>query len=462
LAGRIMTARIHHIVPLRPALGGLHQEKIMKEFGGSALDDLTTNEDRPCDLARRDFLQQAAAIGAGAALYSMPLVSSAQGSEPALQKALDDSVTAGRVPFVIGMTGNAKGVTFAGASGDAAPGMKAAPDTVLKIFSMTKGIGSTAAMMLIEQGKMDFNTPVQDVLPEFAEIRVLEGWDGDNPKMRAPKVKATARHLATHTSGLEYEFWRPEVGEYLAKTKRPSILAGTKAALFYPMMTDPGTRWGYGPSVDWLGLMVEKISGQRIDVFLKQNLFEPLGMKDTDVEVRPHMQARLAGVKARGEDGKFGDFAIAPPSNPEVYGMGHSLYSTTQDYMRFLRMFLNNGALDGNRVLKESTVARMLENQMGPLKFEKMVTAAPPITADVDPFEGTTKTHSFGFLRNEADIPGRRRAGSQSWAGVLNTHYWFDPTADLAGLIMTQTLPFVEPPFMASYDAFEKAAYGNA
>jgi methyl acetate hydrolase len=433
----------------------------MKKFEGSAHDDLTTNEDLPGDPARRDFLQQAAAIGAGAALYSMPLVSSAQGSEPALQKVLDDSVAASRVPFVIGMTGNASGVTFAGASGDAAPGMKAAPDTVLRIFSMTKGVGSTAAMMLIEQGKMDFDTQVQDVLPEFAEIRVLEGWDGDNPKMRAPKVKATARHLATHTSGLEYEFWRAEVAEYLAKTKRPSILAGTKVALFYPMMTDPGTRWGYGPSVDWLGLMVEKISGQRIDAFLRQNLFEPLGMKDTDVEVQPHMQARLAGVKARGEDGKFADFALAPPPNPEVYGMGHSLYSTTQDYMRFLRMFLNKGALDGNRVLKDSSVAFMLDNHMGPLKFEKMVTVAPAITADVDFFPGTTKTHSFGSLRNEADIPGRRRAGSQSWAGVLNTHFWFDPTADLAGLIMTQTLPFVEPPFMAAYEAFEKAAYAN-
>ncbi len=434
----------------------------MNKFGESVHDDSTAKDmDHARDLARRDFLQRAASVAGAAALYSLPLVSAAQASERALQKVLDDSVAAGRVPFAVGMTGRASGVTFAGASGDAAPGMKAAPDTVLKVFSMTKGIGSTAAMILIEQGKMNFDTPVQDVLPEFAELRVLEGWDGDRPRMRVPHVKATARHLATHTSGLEYEFYRGEVAEFLAKTKHPSILTGTKAAMFYPMMTDPGTRWGYGPSVDWLGLMVQKISGQRIDAFLKQNLFEPLGMNDTDVEVRPHMQARLAGVKARDADGKFADFALAPPSHPEVYGMGHALYSTTQDYMRFLRMFLNKGTLDGNRVLKTSSVALMLENHMGPLKFEKMVTAAPAITADVNPFEGTTKTHSFGFLRNEADIPGRRRAGSQSWGGVLNTHFWFDPTADLAGLIMTQTLPFVEPPFMAAHDAFERAAYAN-
>ena len=365
------------------------------------------------------------------------------------------------MPFACGMTGNAAGVTFTGAAGDAALGRKAAADTVFRIFSMTKAVGSTAAMMLIDHGKLDFDTPVQDVLPEFAELSVLEGWDGDKPRLRAPRVKATARHLATHPSGLEYEFWRAEPGEYLVKTGGVSILSGLKSALYYPMVTDPGTRWGYGPSIDWLGLMVERICGQRIDAFLKESLFGPLDMTDTDVEVRSHMAARLSGVQARGEDGKFADFDLAPPSDPEVYGMGHALYSTPQDYLRFLRMFLNKGVLDRRRVLSEGAVERMLENHMGPLKFEKMLTVAPPITADFDPFEGTTKTHSFGFVRNEADIPGRRRAGSQSRAGVLNTHYWFDPRADLAGVIMTQSLPFVEPPFMAAYEAFERAAYAG-
>lgn len=411
-------------------------------------------------MERRDFITQAGALAAGSALGLTGCATTGSAASAAqLQAVLDDSVARNRMPFVVGMTGKASGVTFAGAAGNAAPGLKAAPDTVFRIFSMTKAIGSTAAMILVDRGQLDIDAPVQDVLPEFARIQVLDGWDGDKPRLRAPKVKATARHLATHTSGLEYEFWRPEVGVYLQKTKRPSILAGTKDALFYPMMTDPGTRWGYGPSVDWLGLMVEKISGQRIDAFLKRNVFDPLGMKDTDVEVRPHMLGRLAAVKARGPDGKFADFDIAPPSNPEVYGMGHALYSTPQDYMRFLRMFLNKGALDGQRVLSERAVARLLENHMGPLKFEKMVTAAPPITADCDPFPGTTRTHSFGFLRNEADIPGHRRAGSQTWAGVLNTHYWFDPRSDLAGVIMTQSLPFVEAPFMEAYDAFEAAAY---
>jgi CubicO group peptidase (beta-lactamase class C family) len=377
----------------------------------------------------------------------------------ALQAALDESVAARRAPFLVGMTARSDAVTFAGAAGEAAPGRAATTDTVFRIFSMTKAVGSSAAMILIDQGAIDPDTEVASVLPEFGALQVLEGWDGDRPRLRAPRVKATVRHLATHTSGLEYEFWNPDVADYLTRTGRPSILAGTREAMAYPLMSDPGTRWGYGPSIDWLGRMVEQVAGQRIDTFLKRHLFDPLGMSDTDVEVRPHMAPRLAVVKARGEDGHFADFDLAPPSQPEVYGMGHALYSTPQDYLRFLRLFLNRGTLDGARVLSEAAVERMLRNHMGPLQFQKMLTAAPPVTADFDPFEGTVKTHSLGFMRNEADIAGRRRAGAQSWAGVLNTHYWLDLQSDMAAVIMTQSLPFVEPPFMQAYEQFETAAY---
>jgi CubicO group peptidase (beta-lactamase class C family) len=118
----------------------------------------------------------------------------------------------------------------------------------------------------------------------------------------------------------------------LAKTGHPTILSGLKMAMFYPMMTDPGTRWGYGPGIDWLGLMVEKIDGRRIDQFCREEIFEPLGMADTAFEVSDAMAKRLAAVKIRGEDGTFGPFEIAPPSKPEVYGMGHALYSTAPDY----------------------------------------------------------------------------------------------------------------------------------
>ncbi len=154
---------------------------------------------------------------------------------------LERAVTQGDVPFAVGMVADAGGIRYCGAVGEAAPGRSAGEDTVFRIFSMTKAIGAVAAMILIDRGKMAFDTPVADILPEFRKIQVLEGFDGDTPILRPPKTQATLRHLATHTSGLEYEFWNADVARYMEANSHPTILSGLKASLFYPMMTDPGT-----------------------------------------------------------------------------------------------------------------------------------------------------------------------------------------------------------------------------
>lgn len=375
-----------------------------------------------------------------------------------LDTVLKAAVEAGDVPFVVAMAAHSEGVIYSGAFGQAAEGRAAAEDTAFRIFSMTKAVGSVAAMILIDRGEIAMDTPVGDILPEWNDMQVLEGWDGDRPRLRPQKTVATLRHLATHTSGLEYEFWNTEMAKYLEVTGAPPVLSGTKAGLMNPLMSDPGTRWGYGPSIDWLGLVVEKVSGKSIVDFCQAEIFDPLGMADTAFE--PDALAdRLADVSIRGEDGTFGPFELAPPPKPEVYGMGHALYSTAPDYMAFIRMVLNKGALGGNRVLSEAGVAEMLKDQMQGLKFERMVTAVPPVTADVELPEGTT--HSFAFVRFEDDVPGARRAGSQSWAGVCNTHYWIDPASDVAAVIMTQSLPFVEEPYMRTYRAYEEALYAS-
>lgn len=375
-----------------------------------------------------------------------------------LQSVLDQSVADADVPFVVAMAGNAAGVTFSGAAGDAAEGRAAAEDTAFRIFSMTKGIGSLAAMILIDRGELSLETPVASILPEWNERQVLDGFDGDTPILRAPKTVATVRHLATHTSGSEYEFWCPEMARYMELTGHPSMLSGTKQAMMGPLTSDPGTRWGYGSSIDWLGLIVQAVSGQRIDAFCQAEIFDQLGMTSTAFEPDA-LTDRLASVSMRGEDGTFGPFNLAPPPNPEVYGMGHALYSTAPDYMRFLRMVLNKGQLDGNRVLSEAGMATMLSDQMNGLTFQTMHSVMPPVSADVELPEGTT--HSFAFVRHESDIPGKRCAGTQSWAGVLNTHYWIDPARDVAAVIMTQSLPFVEPGLQKAYDAYERAVYAS-
>lgn len=379
-----------------------------------------------------------------------------------LNRVIDEAVARQDLPFAVAMTANADGVVWSGVAGDAAPGRKAALDTVFRIFSMTKSVGSTAAMILMDRGLLKPETTVVSVLPEFAEVKLLEGFDADGkPKLRAPRVKATARHLATHTSGLTYEFWNADMPRYMEATGAPTILSGLKVAMNYPLLFEPGERWDYGIGIDWLGRMVEKIDGRRIDQFCKEEIFDPLGMNDTRCEVEPHMASRLAGVSIRGEDGQFGPFDLAPPSNPEFYGMGHALYSTAPDYMRYLRMYLNKGTLDGKRILSAACVEQMLGNQIGSTSIPRLKTVAPPLTADFELFPGKRKSHSMAFMRFDEDIPGMRHAGSQGWAGVLNSHYWFDPKAGVAGLLMTQSLPFFEPRYASTYEAFERAAYRN-
>jgi methyl acetate hydrolase len=380
----------------------------------------------------------------------------------ALDDVLSNGVSSGAAPGLVAMVGNAAGVKWSGAAGECAPGRPMLVDTVFRIFSMTKAVGSTAAMILIDRGKLDMGATVESILPEFSKIQVLDGFDGDMPRLRAPKSRATIRQLATHTSGFAYEFWNPDVPRWMEKTGHPTILSGLKSSLFYPMVFDPGTRWDYGIGIDWLGQVVEAVDGRRIDKFCQDEIFGPLGMTSTAFECEGALAARLASVSARGENGEFAPFEIAPPPHPEFYGMGHALYSTAGDYMRFLRMFLNNGALEGTRVLSEGGIRTMLANQIGDLRVGKLVSVVPAITADCELFPGTPKTHSFGFVRTEQDVKGMRSAGSQGWAGVLNTHFWLDPAKDVAGTIMTQTLPFVEKPFMEVYEQFERAVYASA
>ena len=376
-----------------------------------------------------------------------------------LNDVIEQSVRAQDAPFLVAMVGDKDGIKWSGSSGDRAPGQKATPDTVFRIFSMTKAVGSTAAMILMDRGKLDPNTPVEAVIPEFAKIKVLDGFDGATPRLRAPRGKATVRQLATHTSGLVYEFWNPDIAKYLEVTKHPSILSGLKASLFYPLAFDPGERWDYGMGIDWLGQVVEAVDGRKIDQFCREEILDPLKMPDTRFEVEDRMTGRLSSVSIRGEDGKFADYPIAPPSRPEFYGMGHALYSTAPDYMRFLRMYLNKGQLDGKRLLSERAVETLLSNQIGDTKVGLLKTVVPALTADAEFFPGRKKSHSMAFQRIEEDVPGMRSAGSQFWAGVLNTHFWLDPKKNIAAVLLTQSLPFVEPRFMGVYDRFERAVY---
>ncbi len=378
-----------------------------------------------------------------------------------IAKILEDHVAAGHTPGVVASVATRDGVAFEGAAGVRALGGDQAMtlDTVFRAFSMTKAVGAAAAAKCIEDGLLTLETPVEDILPAWKDVKVLKGFDGETPILEAPQTKATLRHLATHTSGLVYEFWNEAQGRYMAATEAPTILSGLAASLHsYPLAFEPGSKWDYGTGIDWLGQMVEAVSGQRIDAYCKEKVFDPLGMNDTRFELEGDMEARLAQAHIFAE-GQWAPHEIAPPPGPEVYGMGHALYTTGPDYLTFIRMLMNGGELNGARVLAEDTVKMYCANQIGDLSVGKMTSYAPPLTADVDFFPEQENKFSLGCLMNTEDIDGKRRAGSQSWAGVLNTHYWFDPKSGVAAVIMLQHLPFVDDNCLAIYDAVEREVY---
>lgn len=382
----------------------------------------------------------------------------------ALNRVLETAIEDGHTPGLVVSVADRNGVIFEGAAGVKAVGGDEAmtTDTVFRAFSMTKAVGAAAAAKCIEDGLLTLDTPVEDVLPEWKDVKRLAGFDADGaPILVEPSTKATLRHLATHTSGLVYEFWNEGQGKYMTATEAPTILSGLMGALHsYPLAFEPGTRWDYGAGIDWLGRMIEEATGKRIDGYATETILEPCGMGDTGFELRPDMAARLTSAHIMTEDG-FAPHDIAPPPTPELYGMGHCLYTTGPDYLRFIRMLMSGGEIDGVRVLKPETVEMFCANQIGDLSVGKMTSYAPPLTADVDFFPEQENKFSLGCLMNTKDIDGKRRAGSQSWAGVLNTHYWFDPASGVAAVIMLQHLPFVDPHCLAIYDAVERTVYAE-
>jgi methyl acetate hydrolase len=374
---------------------------------------------------------------------------------------LADAVAAGDAPFLVAMAANASGLLHAAAAGEARPGIPAASDTVFRIFSQTKAIGAAAAMILIERGRLAFDTPVHAILPAFADLPVLEGFDADAPRLRRQRGVCTLAHLASHTSGLAYEYWNADIARWMELTGHPSIFTGRLAALDYPLVADPGTEWHYGPGIDWLGRVVEEVDGRRIDAFCRTEIFEPLGMEDTRFELDEAFGGRLCQAWSRREDG-FKPARSGPAPAPEFFGMGHALYSTAADYMRFLRMLLGGGALDGNRILSPAGVEAFLAARSGGLAVPRLRSVAPRVSLDFDPFPGRRVTHSFAWARLEEDVPGRRAAGSQHWAGALNTHCWLDPANGVAGLFMTQLAPWSDTRFMRAYERYERAVYATA
>lgn len=380
-----------------------------------------------------------------------------------LDGVLKRAVETGAAAGVVASAARRDGIYYSGAAGMRQIDGDAAmtTDTIFRIFSMTKAIAGVATAQLVERGQLDINTPVAEILPEFGELPVLEGFAGDTPILRMPKSQVTVRQLATHTSGLVYELWNADMQKYMKVTGRPNFLSGSKLGISYPLVFDPGERWDYGVGIDWLGLVIERVSGQRLDAYFQDEIFTPLGMSDTAFVCPPEKRGRLSGVHVRQENGALLPITFDLPSDPEIYCAGHGLYSTARDYMTFLLMMLNKGSYNGAEILKPSTLDFMLQNHIGDLEVTNLVTVNPAVTHDAEFFPGMSKKHSLATMINMASARGMRAAGSHCWAGALNTFFWFDLVNGIAGVVLMQSMPFCDPKCTDVLVDFEKAVYAQ-
>ena len=376
---------------------------------------------------------------------------------------LSEAVSGGAVPGVVAGVTNAEAELYLGGFGERVlgAGEEMTPDTVGWIASMTKAITGAAAMQLVEQGRLDLDTPASEVVPQLADAAVLEGFGDDGkPRTRPPRRAITLRHLLTHTSGFSYEIWSGAIARYQEATGTPGIITCENAALTTPLLFDPGDGWDYGINIDWAGKMVETVSGRTLGQYLREHFFEPLGMNDTAFRITDSMRARLAKIHQRGDDGSLEpQMELEIPQDPEFEMGGGGLYGTVGDYLRFIRMILNRGRANGERVLQSATVDMMSRNQMGEIRVCELKTAIPPLSNDAEFFPGTPKSWGLSFMINDEEAPTGRSAGSLGWAGLANSFFWIDPTKGIGGAYLTQVLPFIDEKSFPLYIAFESAAY---
>jgi CubicO group peptidase (beta-lactamase class C family) len=336
-------------------------------------------------------------------------------------------------------------------------------DTVFMVASMAKAVTTVAAMQLVEQGLLDLDEPVANIMPDLAKPQILTGFDQSGAPLLKPASRPiTLRHLMAHTSGFGEDIWSADIRRYFEWNRSPSFKRGRRGRLSQPLLFEPGERWQYGVSHDWIGLMVEAVGKLPLDRYLRKHVLDPLGMHDTGYVLDEEQAKRLAGMHRREADGTLRGAVKETPSTRDYVPGGGALYSTGPDYLRFLRMLLDDGRGPTGQVLRPETVAQMREIQPGTADAGFLDPGRLDLSNPVDFLAGVRGGWGLSFLINAEQAPTGRSAGSLAWAGLCNTYYWVDPAAGIAAVLLTQVLPFADSAVLALLDAFERAVYADA
>jgi len=374
-----------------------------------------------------------------------------------IDEALRSLIARGAAPGAVVIATERRGVIYEGAFGvaDMASGRAMAMDAIFHTASMTKPVTTVALLQLVEAGKLSLDDPAAKILPALGQAVVIESFDPETKAYHTRHLDKpiTVRQLLTHTSGLGYPFtsatlrdFKPREGETFAVP---------------PLLFAPGTQWLYGTGIDYVGKIVEALSGLTLETYFREKIFQPLGMNETAYNVPAEKHARIVPIHRRGADGTLllPASAANPPRPLTNFNGGGGLRSTAGDYVRFLQMLLNGGTLDGARILSRETVAEMGRNQIGAVSVRALVSAQPDRSCDLTFIADGRDKWGLGFQITTDAVPGRRSAGTLSWGGINNTYFWLDPQRGLAGVILMQFLPFADPRALEFYADFERAMY---
>jgi len=372
----------------------------------------------------------------------------------AIGRMFQAAVDKGEIPGVVAAVTNRDRILYLEAFGkqDAARGVPMARNTIFRIASMTKPVTSVDVMMLIEEGKLRLDDPAGNVVPSVKGREVIASFNQSDGTFttRPAKAPITVRQLLAHTSGLAYPFTSSTVVAIQEKAKL--------APRDQPLLFDPGTKWHYSPATGVLGDIVETLSGESIEAFDQKRVFRPLGMADTSYHLPADKAGRLVTIHNREASG------LVETPNPAAYvpsvrGDG-GLLSTASDYAMFLQMLLNEGSFHGTRLLKPETVRLMASNQIGAINVEEMPAVLPRMSAAFPAGAGIDKFGlGFQIATRDGAAAHERSAGSYTWAGLNNTHFWVDPKRGIGVLYMTQVLPFYNATSMDVMKRFEKLIY---
>lgn len=314
-------------------------------------------------------------------------------------------------------------------------------DAVFRIYSMTKPVLAVGALRLMEEGRLGLEDPVSRYIPAFADVRVYDGGPADAPMLKRPDSVMRVRHLLTHTAGLGYGIGESPVDTLYQRaalfdaSRTVEQFADSVARL--PLYSSPGTAFRYSAAIDVLGRVLEVASGQALDRFLEDQIFEPLGMHSTTFRRSAENEARIATLYARGADGRLTEVvdglnAMYEPGARFFWG-GGGLLSTPDDYLGFAQMLLNGGELNGRRVLEPESVMLMMSNH---LPAAQTPLAGPPL---MDEGYGYGLGGAVLVDASRAALPGA--AGIYRWSGYVGTYFWIDPVNELIGMVWTQFTP---------------------